>query len=73
MKLIATMGASGINQKHKYLINGNSYKSELSLHKLKMKIVKRIKRVVAIDLLHLLNILILQIWQGLLILSIKHF
>jgi hypothetical protein len=30
MKLIATMGASGINQKHKYLINGKSYDSELS-------------------------------------------
>lgn len=30
MRLIATMGASGINQKHKYSVNGKVYESELS-------------------------------------------
>jgi len=30
MRLIATMGASGISQKHKYKINGKSFESELS-------------------------------------------
>ncbi len=30
MRLIATMGASGISQKHQYIFNGNNYNSELS-------------------------------------------
>jgi len=30
MRLIATMGASGINNKHSYAINGENYESELS-------------------------------------------